>query len=644
VSSAFLQFRSFNTRGHQGGELETCKDDCTASGFCCHRDSGCMRPSCAIGCEIASISANVTECRSFCQQATGTCYAFPPTVVGCVRQANTCQTCTATCGSGTHCEPEGGCEHACERYFGELGFAALQKEDGELERCPQYGNESKMEFLSDGIFTFWWQTGFETLHVAREAAAVFAEVRADAQAKGMPDPPNPGKGYYFNVYLHRGAQDEFPHSWGAGVGTNKHGLPYMTIGAALDYDLWRHEAFHVFQYSTRGIPYSGDTMWAIEATASFYALIKDSSEKAAFVNNILLSNNPHLALWHSFTNGPTDEVGIWDYGVRQYGIQSMLWWITKPKGGKPPSLSADLIYAALTEETPIPGGLQAYLFDHDPEGFRHGFLDWAAHTTNDHDYLTAEQLSYAEVNMRHSAGPSAQHPFAARSGRRTEALYTLRPEAALKPRGWAYNVILLSDTAPGNFTFRLIGDASGSEGAGAHFVACALVAGEASVDIVNFRMDSALEGSVDVNHQPSGGTVKLVIAATPAHFTGNQNYGYNINVHFVATPVPPRPAPTPSPSAACACGCHGAGYAPDDRNDPPNDCWLPGIGYDQPCCAAPAPQPATPAPSPTPAPTPSPSAACACGCHGAGYAPDDRNDPPSDCWIPGVGYDKPCCP
>eukprot|EP00927_Polykrikos_kofoidii_P044565 TRINITY_DN3849_c0_g1_i1.p1 TRINITY_DN3849_c0_g1~~TRINITY_DN3849_c0_g1_i1.p1 ORF type:complete len:624 (+),score=75.96 TRINITY_DN3849_c0_g1_i1:109-1872(+) len=546
-------------------DLQACKANCSASGFCCDRDSGCQRPSCAVGCEIASISSDLAQCRSFCQQAEGTCVAFPPTVEGCVRQAFTCMDCEATCGSGRYCEPSGGCEHSCEQFFNQRRLSTLQKEHGELERCPQFGNESKMEYLSDDIFTFWWQTGFETLPVAQYAAKVFSEVRQDVLAKGMPDPPNIAKGYYFNVYLHRGAQDDFP-PWGAGVGTNKLGLPFMTLGSDVDTDLWRHEAFHVFQYSTKGIDYSGDTQWATETTASYYALIHDKSGVAAFVNNIAVSNNPHLALWHSFDNGPAEEVGFWDYGVRQYGMQSMLWWITRPRSGQAPWVDEDLIYAALLQETPYSGGLQAYLFDHDPEGFRQGFLDWAAHTTNDHDYLTAEQRAHAERNMMHSEGPSFHHPFAARSENRTDALYTLRPDAALKPRGWAYNVILLSDTAPGNYTFRLSGESKGSEGAGAHFLACALVADEASADIVNFRMESGLEGFVQVHDQPSGGTIKLIIAATPANFSGNQNYGYSIDVQVgeqpnttapspvatstLATSTPPQPTTTaPSPVA-----------------------------------------------------------------------------------------------
>merc|ERR1712061_969214 len=100
----------------------------------------------------------------------------------------------------------------------------------------------------------------------------------------------------------------------------------------------------------------------------------------------------------------------------------------------------------------------------------------------------------------------------------------------------------------------------------------------------------------------------------------------------------PCPEATPEPAPAnCNCECHGTKYIPDDRNDPVNDCWIPGYGYDKPCCSAP-----TPAPTPEVTPAPAP-ASCSCECHGTKYFPADRNDPVNDCWIPGYGYDKPCC-
>lgn len=40
-------------------------------GFCCGRDSGCERPSCQIGCELALTSATKAACVESCKGMTG---------------------------------------------------------------------------------------------------------------------------------------------------------------------------------------------------------------------------------------------------------------------------------------------------------------------------------------------------------------------------------------------------------------------------------------------------------------------------------------------------------------------------------------------------------------------------------------------
>ena len=77
------------------------------------------------------------------------------------------------------------------------------------------------------------------------------------------------------------------------------------------------------------------------------------------------------------------------------------------------------------------------------------------------------------------------------------------------------------------------------------------------------------------------------------------------------------------------CSCHGPDYVLDERNDPPTGCWIKGVGYDMPFCGW-------------------MEGNCAganydCNCHGSNYVLDERNDPPNDCWIEGAGYDRPLC-
>ena len=65
----------------------------------------------------------------------------------------------------------------------------------------------------------------------------------------MRDPPNPGKGFYYNVYIHHGDDDLFPSGWGMGQGTDIFGVPFLTLGyGGMFSSTAYHEGFHIFQY------------------------------------------------------------------------------------------------------------------------------------------------------------------------------------------------------------------------------------------------------------------------------------------------------------------------------------------------------------------------------------------------------------
>ncbi|CAJ1352141.1 unnamed protein product [Effrenium voratum] len=90
--------------------VDICKAQCSQDGFCCGRDSGCDRPSCQLGCEIASQSSTLQACVDTCKASSG-CWVsvsgFPT--------ANMCTVCTPSAGGSCseNCETAGGCEHAC---------------------------------------------------------------------------------------------------------------------------------------------------------------------------------------------------------------------------------------------------------------------------------------------------------------------------------------------------------------------------------------------------------------------------------------------------------------------------------------------------------------------------------------------------
>ena len=96
-------------------------------------------------------------------------------------------------------------------------------------------------------------------------------------------------------------------------------------------------------------------MWYIESSAQWYATLENSQDRNQFVEAGAIIANPQLALWHSFENhvrtvfdtfktfhmlclqGPDDPASNagrpgWMYGVRQYGLHTLLWYLTSVKG------------------------------------------------------------------------------------------------------------------------------------------------------------------------------------------------------------------------------------------------------------------------------------------------------------------------
>ena len=118
------------------------------------------------------------------------------------------------------------------------------------------------------------------------------------------------------------------------------------------------------------------------------------------------------------------------------------------------------------------------------------------------------------------------------------------------------------------------------------------------------RMDRDVDLAVTVYNRTVFTLTGQCICTLPVLYgTGSNVKQYDSLMSMVTSSTPPgrrMQAPT------CDCSCHssptGIGtYVPDDRNSPPNDCWLwdstqnLGLGYDRPCCNPIAPSPPTPA-------------------------------------------------
>ena len=104
--------------------------------------------------------------------------------------------------------------------------------------------------VTDGIFAIWWAPQFDHTDDAPIMFEQFNAVRDDCLLNlGMRDPPNPESCFYYNIYVHHGANDDFPDGWANGQGTDSNGMPYLSLQPdSTPIRPTRHEEFHIFQY------------------------------------------------------------------------------------------------------------------------------------------------------------------------------------------------------------------------------------------------------------------------------------------------------------------------------------------------------------------------------------------------------------
>jgi hypothetical protein len=392
-----------------------------------------------------------------------------------------------------------------------------------------FADPSEIEVRTRGIWAIWWQPEFD--HAA-DAEIIFDRletVRCNAlQFLRMRDPPNPARGRYYNVYIHHGTDDAFPDEWGNGQGTDAEDNPFLTLpaGFLLDTANLDHEGFHVFQYASDspGFAYAGDGAWFTEASAQWYMSTQAPQADTTFVQIGTIDANPQLALWHGWTNTAPGDPDDWNYGVRQYGMHSFLHYLT---------VVADVSHRVITDGfyggvTQLP---QEYLVARvGAAALRRIFVDWAAANTADFDYLTPQQVTRARQESQTYGNPATMNPYVAELGADGTAGAWSRPPDGLAPRGWAYNVIRLGGPSATTYVLQIEGDAAGSEGATSLFDARVVILRPSGPEYTALEMLDAQWGLVSVPVPADASELFLVVAAMPAHFTGNQTYGYRYRI------------------------------------------------------------------------------------------------------------------
>jgi len=394
---------------------------------------------------------------------------------------------------------------------------------------PAFGDPDEMEVRTQGIWAIWWYPQFDHEQDVEWMFAQLNDVRCRSlQDLAMQDPPNPGNGVYYNVYIHHGEDDAFPTEWANGQGTDSFGNPYLSLpnGAHLEAANVNHEGFHVFQYSadSPGFAYAGDSQWYIETTAQWYTAFREPTLVDTFVEAGAIDGNPQLALWHSFSNEAPGDPTDWLFQVRQYGMHTYLFYLTEFAG-----VNRDIITSGFynaVRESP-----QQYLYDGiGGDTLRGYFADWAAHNTADFDYLLPEQVQRARAEVVAVGDPDNLNPYVAEYTDAGTAGEWVPPPTALTPRSWAYNVVRIANTQAASYEFSLRGQATGSSGAAAHLEGRVVVLQPSGAQYSALTMDDALNGSATVSVNTTDSDVYLVIASVPESFSGNQTFGYEYRI------------------------------------------------------------------------------------------------------------------
>lgn len=402
------------------------------------------------------------------------------------------------------------------------------------------GDLSKCDTLTKSIFIVWWDRskGYSETDISNMLDSIVS-YRADCIKLGMQDPPNPGKGFYYNVYLW-GPGDFFATNGmgGMGQGTDENSLPFIVFPISSLNNDWlgfSHETFHIFQYSAQGVTpgfsYGGASQWFIEASANWFAAIKYGYLTRGFVTSEALVKQPQLPLWLSFDNFPSYYPDNWNRKIHQYAMCSFLYYLTELRG-YPRELMSASFYSG-TSENP-----QEYLYNRfGGSSFRNEFINWAGNITGGFKYLRQDQIDENKIEFSNVGDKNDVNEFI-QTYDNTGTGGAFRPANQFATTGWSFNVYKINNNNSGTYTFRLKGDKNGismvdgSTKNESYFQGLIV-----SVNSINgksyheLKMKNNLEGSYTLEVKPEDNTIYFIVASMPDEFKDvDIIYSYEINI------------------------------------------------------------------------------------------------------------------
>ncbi|MFT4537448.1 MAG: hypothetical protein ACI9P5_004833 [Saprospiraceae bacterium] len=383
-----------------------------------------------------------------------------------------------------------------------------------------FADLSECDTMTRGIFIVWWDSDFNYSAQADVLLdSMISYQNTCLNSLSMEDPPNPTDGYFYNVYIHvpGDADDIFlPNGWANGQGTDFNGYPFLTLpgGILSDFSNTAHETFHVFQYSANapGFEYYGDSQWYIEGSANWFAARENPDIARAFVEAESLVRMPHVPLWLSYSNFPSTYPENWQRYVHQYAMALFLYYLTDVEG-----VSEDLITSGLysfTLEKP-----QEYMSNIiGKDLFRQYFIDWAAHMSNDFDFIPQFQAD-ANLNewMTYADLADDNEFIEIFENEGTTGWFT--PDDARTTNAWSFNTYKLLNTNSETYTFELNAEPMGTYGDSAYFQGKLLVQNSVSgASFYDLDMTDNVQGSLSLSLTPQDTAIYYIVASTPQVF------------------------------------------------------------------------------------------------------------------------------
>lgn len=396
-----------------------------------------------------------------------------------------------------------------------------------------YGNPTDCDYIAQGNFVVWWDNQNDMSQSAQMLLDSIVGIEDDCLNElGMSLPPNVLDGYYCNIYLHT-TGDIYDDGWANGVGTDSNGYPFLTLPIGIENDFVNtcHEVFHLFQYNANspGFEYAGDSGWYIEASANWYAAIRNPDYDAAFVEASSLVMNPQIPMWIGYDNMPSTYPENWQRYVHQYAMANFLFFLSEVK-----NVDRSIISEGFYQNTSLLP--QEYLSEQiGSELYRSYFVDWAARIVNNFDFLTTDQQNRIWVEWNDYADPLDEQQWVG-SYSIDGTFGWVEPSFDYVPGPWSFNAYLLENPVDDQYTFEYLAESQGTEGTSSHFIAKVVVVEIGNYTYHDVPSASNFQGSLTIPLSTSADQVFFIVASTPSSFSGSTElFNYQAQIYRSVT-------------------------------------------------------------------------------------------------------------